>query len=111
MPKPRPRITIMGDEGMEEIDYDELPPADSAADPADYFAPVTLSARALDRCSQIVPEKYYKGQGLHSWLLERANYVFKKMPVSAVSAKFRSLEYFFSYHEAGPVLENVREMP
>jgi hypothetical protein len=106
-----PKITMIGEEGMEEIYYDELPHTTDAADPKDYFAPVMLSGRALDRVSQIVGEKYYKEKGIHTWLSERANYVFKKMPVSSTRAQFRSLEYTFSYHADGPVLEDVREMP
>lgn len=109
--KKKPRITMIGEDGMEEVHYDELPHTTEAVDPKDYFAPVRLSGRALDRCSQIVAEKYYKEKGIHAWLSERANYVFKNMAVSATRAQFRSLEYTFGYHDDGPVLEDLREMP
>lgn len=109
--KKKPRIIMMGEEGMEEIHYDELPASESAVEPKDYFAPVRLSGKALDRVSQIVAQKYYQEKGIHTWLSLRADHVFKHMPVSSTRAKFRSLEYSFSYHDDGPVLEDVREMP
>ena len=97
-----PKITYMG----EEIKAEDLP----AAPPVelnDYFAPVTLSGKAIDRASQLVPEEHWKALGIHTWLSRRANEAFKRMPVTEKKIKLNKLEYHFEYDAMGPVLKMV----
>lgn len=96
------KIYMMG----EEVSHEELPDAE-AVSAEDYFAPVTLSPKAIDQASQIVPDEHWKPMGLHTWLSQRANQAFQKMPVSDRSITMGRLKYVFEYAATGPVLKEV----
>lgn len=103
----KPRIMILGENGMEEIDYDELPDAD-AAELMDYFKPVRISPRALDQASKIIPPEYFlKHGGLHKLLQMRADSVFSKLSCSQREGFYGKLKYIFEFDADGPVLKTV----
>ena len=96
------KIYYMG----EPLSHDELPDAGPYS-LEDCFAPVTLSAKAIDRASQIVPAQHWREIGIHTWLAGRANGAFSKLPVSKTEICMGRLKYVFEYGAAGPVLKNV----
>jgi hypothetical protein len=102
----KPRITYIGENGMEELDWDEVPAAD-AVELADHFKPVKLSPRAINLASQIVPSEHWVKEGLYTWLSKRADYVFGKLSSSERSGRLRNLKYEFGFDAEGPVLEKV----
>ncbi len=105
----KPTIRILGEHGMEEIDYDSIPePVPVAYHLADYFKTVKISPKAIDMASRIIPDKYIKEHGgVHSYLSKFANQVFEKMPASARSASCGSLKFIYDFDKDGPVLKDV----
>lgn len=99
----RPRITVMG----EEVAWDEYPVAQRAVELDDYFKPVKLAPKAVDSASRMVPRDIWLVHGLHTWLQERANHVFSKLPSGKMEGQFGKLRYFFDFDSDGPVLRNV----
>jgi len=104
--KSGPRVLLMG----EEVSYEDLPEAD-AGSIEDYFAPVKLSPAAINRTSQLVPEQFWKKEGIYSWLERRANEAFKHMPTSDKEIVLGRLRYSFEYLAEGPQLKMVALMP
>lgn len=102
----RPRITIMGENGMEEVPFEELPAAE-AIDLSDHFKRVKLSPAAINEASKIVPIDVWKRIGLYTWLFKAANHVFSKISVGQTEARFGVLKYVFEYDADGPVLKTV----
>ena len=94
----------------EEIPWDEVPEA-RAIDLHDYFKPVKISPKAIDRASMIVPEQYWKATGIYTWLSRRANHVFGKLPSDKTEGQSGRLKYFFEYTADGPALRDVRLLP
>jgi len=95
------KIRVMGEEiSHKDLEHDE-PPLE------DYFVPVVLSALAIDKASQIVPENYWKPHGLHTWLSGRANEAFKRMTTSQTEIVGGKLKYTFEMNPGGPVLKNL----
>ena len=97
----KPKLFIMG----EEVDWDSQP--DSPAQIEDYFAEVTISTHAIDRASQVVPEKVWQTTGIYTWLHRRANQAFQAMPASHRQFTIGKLKYVFEYEAEGPVLKTV----
>lgn len=96
------KVFLMG----EEISMEELP-ASPALALEDHFAPVTISPKALDRASQIVPEEYWQTTGIHTWLSGRANAVFQKMSVGQTEGELGKLKYFYEFDATGPILKAI----
>lgn len=105
----KPRIRILGEHGMEEVDYDSIPePSPVAYDPLHYFAQVKISPRAINMASKIIPQSYAtKHGGLHSLLTKRANEIFQKMSASDRSGVYGKMKYIFDFDKDGPVLKTV----
>lgn len=103
--KSGPKVLMMG----KEVSYEDLPEAEALAI-EDYFAPVKLSPAAVDRASQIVPDQYWRKDGIYSWLEGRANEAFKKMPGSDKEIVMGRLRYSFEYVAEGPQLKMVALM-
>lgn len=97
------KILMMG----EEISHDDLPPVSQPVDNVDYFKRVRISPRAIDEASRIIPQEHYRAVGLYSFLAERANHIFKHLPASQTSGRFRTLEYFFEYDAEGPIVRRI----
>lgn len=102
----KPRITYMG----EEIAYDDVPEP-QAIEMLDYFKPVKLSPRSIDEASRAVPLRAYEQSGLYTWLQQRADFVFSKLPVSQTEGRFGRLRYSFEFDADGPVLKTVTLEP
>jgi hypothetical protein len=100
------KIYVMG----EQISHEELPES-GAVSAEDFFAPVTLSAKAIDRASQLVPEEHWRPLGLHTWLSNRANEAFGKLPVSDREIRMGRLKYVFEYGSNGPLLKDLILLP
>ena len=98
----KPRILVMG----REVDRDEFG-GTGAVDLADHFKPVKLSPKAIDQASKIVPPKYWIEKGLHSWLKDRAERVFKQLSGDQTRGKFGTVTYRFGFDTEGPVLESI----
>lgn len=96
------KITYMG----KVIDHEELPDA-PATELEDYFKQPALSAHAIDRASQVVPETYWKAVGIHTWLSGRAKEAFSKLPVEKREIQLGRLNYVFEYDASEPVLKTV----
>jgi hypothetical protein len=97
------KVTVYG----EEIGHEELPEA-PAADIRDHFASVQLSPLSIDSASRIVPEKFWKPYGLHTWLSKCADYAFNKLPtIKDREITIGRLKYVFEFAAEGPVLKNV----
>jgi len=94
----QPKIMVMG----KEVDPAEFEDADATSF-EDYFAQVKLTPAAIDRASQIIPEKEWISVGIYSWLAGRANLVFRHMPISAKEFTKGKLRYTFE----GPQLKTV----
>lgn len=105
----KPRIRILGDHGMEDVDYDSIPdPAPVAYELAHYFKPVKISPHAIDMASKIIPQSYAtQHDGLHSLLSKRANEIFQKMAASDRSGVYGKMKYVFDFDKDGPVLKTV----
>lgn len=105
------KVTMMGEDGIETLHYDELPGAEQAPALEDYFKPVEISPKAIDTASRIVPQKYYVSEGLHTFLKKRADFVFSKMTAQQTRCRFKGLMLLFEFNENGPVLKNVELAP
>jgi hypothetical protein len=102
-----PRVLYLG----EEISWDDprLGDANTPVELAHYFAPVTISPKAIDDCSRLVPKQHWeKDGGIHAFLQKRADFIFQKMPCVMTEARFRSLIYMFEYTHEGPVLKGLK---
>lgn len=97
----KPRIRVMGENGMEEVDYDSIPDPDPVAfQMMHYFAPVKVSARAINMASKIIPNHYAAEHGgLHALLQKRA--------ASDRSGVFGKIKYIFDFDKDGPVLVTI----
>lgn len=104
-----PRITMLGEDGMEEIPYDQFPDAQSAVELEDYFKAVRIKPSVIDYISTLVPqEQFVKEGGVHRWISNRANFVFSKLDGSnQKEGKYRQLKYIFEFDSDGPVLSKV----
>lgn len=105
----KPRITVVGEHGVEEVDFDKLPDPDPQAyDLSHYFDPPRISERAIDLASKIIPQEYaIKHGGLHKLLQKRAAEVFSKLPASVTRGTYGKLTYIFDFDKDGPVLKSV----
>ncbi len=96
---------MMGEDGMEEVAWDSLP--EPTIQLEDYFRPVRISPRAMDIGSKIIPSQYWIKDGLHAFLLDRAEKVFKKLSASQTEGMYGKVRYFFEYDDKGPILKTV----
>lgn len=89
---------------VEETELPPLPPDNSY-----HFAAVEISARAIDRASQVIPEEAWKAVGLHTWLSARANAAFQKLRVGQYEITNASgrLKYVFEPVRDKPVLKTI----
>lgn len=105
-----PRITVLGDHGMEPVISDSVPDP-SPHDLEDYFKPVRISPRAIDLASKIIPDEHRhivrEMGGMHSFLSDRAERVFKKISAGQREGRYGKLIYKFEFDAEGPVLKSV----
>lgn len=101
-----PIIRVMGEHGMEEIPYHEVPES-RALGLDDYFKPVKISPLAIDQASKFVPIDLWKKYGLYTWLSGSANHVFRGLTTEQYKGKLGLLNYVFEYDSDGPVLKTV----
>ena len=73
----QPKVKYMG----EEVSFDDLPEAEATSF-EDYFAPVKLTPPAIDRASQIVPEKHWTPEDVFLAQSASGNEAFKRMPMT-----------------------------
>lgn len=105
----KPRIRILGDNGMEDVDYDSIPePIPIAYELAHYFSTVKISPKAIDLASKIIPSWYVlQHGGIHSILSKEANAMFEKMSASQRSGIWGKMKFIFDFDKDGPVLKTV----
>lgn len=102
----KPRIYVLGENGMEEVPHDQLPEP-SAAQMDDYFKPPRISPRAIDIGSKIIPQKFWKEEGISSYLARTADAIFRKLPAGLTEGRTAKLRYIFEFDADGPVLKTV----
>lgn len=102
-----PKITMIGEDGIEEVPYHSLPEPTTAVELADYFKPVRISSHALNMASKVIPAQYWSDNGLHAFLTDRANKVFDKLSSSQTEGQYGKLKYIFEFDADGPVLKTV----
>lgn len=95
------RVLYMG----KEISLEDLPEPQPSLEA--YFKPVMLSPQAIDRCSQIVPDEYWKPLGIHTWLAKRADFAFSKLGMSQSEIKIGRLKYVFEVVNDVPILQKL----
>lgn len=105
----KPRIRILGDHGMEDVDYDSIPdPVPVAYHLTHYFKSVRISPRAIDLASKIIPGWYVlQHGGIHSILTKEANAMFEKMSGGQRSGTWGKMKFIFDFDKDGPVLKTV----
>lgn len=102
------KVVVMGQElSAEEVAAIPEPEPELEA----YFLEPTISAKALDVASRVVPEQYWKAVGLHAWLAGRALDAFSKLPVGERVIALKRLRYEFEYVNNAPVLKNLTLLP
>lgn len=111
-PTKTPKLTVLGKPmTWEELEgaVDTTPRAVQAPPLDVHFNEVVISPAAINQASKIIPQEAYQTtQGLYSFLHERANYVFRKLPAGAKTGRLRKLEYFYEYDVKNPILVGVK---
>ncbi len=100
---------VMGENGMEEVDFDSLPePHPIAYNLTHYFKPVKILPRAIDLASKIIPSWYVvEHGGVHTILSKQANAMFEKMSAGQRSGTWGKMKFIFDFDKDGPVLKTV----
>jgi hypothetical protein len=102
------RVRVLG----KELSPEELEKIPEGEPPYEaHFIEPTVSAKAIDRASQIVPKQFWENLGISTWLTNRAKEAFAKLPATKRMVDHGRLKYVFTFVDDKPVLDTVILLP